>query len=268
MKIFISVDIEGTTAISSWREAIDDGLEYRIQCEIMTNEVLSAVKAINSMYEDAEIYIKDAHGSGRNIDIKKIPDNCYILRGWANNPLCMMEGFDKTFDAVMFIGYHSGAGSLKNPLAHTLNYKKYNNMYINGKSFSEFIMNYYIATYYNVPVIFMSGDKNICQESESYIPNIETVSTFEGISGLSISKGVQRVEKEIYNGVKKALHNILLYKENIVPLPDEYIVKLVYKNQQDAYRNSFYKGMEMVDNYKLLFKAEDYYDVLRMLMFV
>src|SRR5690606_33133031 len=90
------------------------------------------------------------------------------------------------FDAVLFIGYHSAASKDTNPLAHTmttsLDYLK-----INGKIASEFLIHSYIAAYLKVPVVFLSGDKGLCDQVKRINDNISTVAVKEGIGNSTIN---------------------------------------------------------------------------------
>jgi len=88
----------------------------------------------------------------------------------------MMYGIDDTFDGVMFVGYHSGAGTNTSPLSHT-NTGNSSYIKINGEMASEFMINSYIAAMHNVPVLFISGDQGICEEAKKLIPNITTLKT-------------------------------------------------------------------------------------------
>jgi D-aminopeptidase len=46
------------------------------------------------------------------------------------------------------------------------------------------------------------------------------------------------------------------------------IVEVQYKNHKDAYKSSYYPGVEKIDSHTLLFKTDDFYEVLRTLFFV
>ncbi|MDQ9749441.1 M55 family metallopeptidase, partial [Acinetobacter baumannii] len=82
---------------------------------------------------------KDAHEDGRNIIYDMLPDipSIKLIRGWTEDPLCMMSCIDESFDACAFVGYHSGACSDGNPLSHTM-YLKFDYIKLNGEFVSEF----------------------------------------------------------------------------------------------------------------------------------
>ena len=111
MKVFISADIEGIATTTVWEECQKDHAEYPASARQMTKEVKAACEGAIAAGADY-ILIKDAHGTCRNIDPTQLPKCCEIIRGGNGSPITMVEGIDETFDAVMFVGYHSAAGRL------------------------------------------------------------------------------------------------------------------------------------------------------------
>src|SRR3546814_34479 len=119
MKIYISADIEGVAGITNWNEAEKNHPDYPEFRERMTEEVVAACEGAIAAGA-TEILIKDAHGSGRNILAERLPACARLVRGWSGHPLAMVQELDESFDAAMFVGYHSKAGTEANPLDHTL----------------------------------------------------------------------------------------------------------------------------------------------------
>ena len=62
-----------------------------------------------------EVVVRDSHGAKQNLLPGDVDPRARLLRGQSTGPKNMMEGIDKTFDAVVFIGYHARAGT---PNAH------------------------------------------------------------------------------------------------------------------------------------------------------
>jgi len=264
LKIFISSDIEGTAGINDWVETTLNKPDYRYYSEQMTREVRAAcdgaVKA-----GATEIVVKDAHDSARNIIPSKLPMNTKLIRGWSGSPLIMMHGLDSTFDAVIYTGYHSFAGSDGNPLSHSMSTKIFS-LEINDVLASEFTINSLTAAYYRVPSVFISGDKAITDFAESFIDGIKTVSTLEGQGGSSKSINPDLACKLIEKGVFQSLKGN--YKELIPELPESFCVKVSYVRHKDAFRNSFFPGVEQIGPRTLYFKESDFYEVLRKFLFI
>ena len=265
MKIMISADLEGTCGICEWDETKKNHPDNTYFAQQMTREVNAVCEGSLEIDKAIEIYIKDAHDSARNIHPEKLPECIKILRGWEGVPGGMMAGINKGCDAVAMTGYHSGAYSDGNPLSHTSNR---HNQYIkiNGRYASEFMINAYAAAYYEVPVIFLSGDKALCDSAKEICPNIETVAVNEGCGGGAISLHPDVAVKEIKAGMKKALQKDLnAYK---IDLPEHFQVEIEFKEFVKAAKGSYYPGAVRSGTKSVSFDTDDFYEVLRFLFFV
>jgi D-amino peptidase len=264
MKIYISADIEGVTGVSHWDETLKKESDYHEFQEQMTAEVLAACRGALKAGAK-EIYIKDAHETGRNIIAAKLPEEIKLIREWSKHPYSMMQELDESFDAVVMIGYHSGAGSQSSPLSHTLT-ENFSSIKINGKPASEFLINAYTAGLVGVPVVFVSGDKGICDEARSFQERIWTVSVQEGIGASTVSIHPKVAIKKIEDGVEAALLKDMSPLK--VKLPPVFKVKIEFRNHVSAYRASFYPGITRLANKTIQFEHKNYFEVLRTLMFI
>jgi D-amino peptidase len=264
MKVFISADIEGTAGITNWDEARKPHADYPEHRQQMTREVLAACDGANAAGAN-EILIKDAHATGRNIQQVDLPENARLVRGWSGHPMSMVQELDKSFDAALFIGYHSKAGDETNPLAHTLTLDIMR-MRINGVPTSEFLLYAYAAGYVGVPVVFVSGDKQLCADIKGHNPNITTVALSEGKGPSTISIAPKAALDRIRKGVEKALNGNL--KKSLLKMPKRFALEIEYSNPVKAYKSSWYPGCKHIGNRTLRFETRDYFDVLRALKFI
>lgn len=264
MKLYISADMEGITGVVDWDETEhgkEGNVHFRNQ---MTREVAAACEAaVEAGFE--EILVKDAHGPARNIDPSMLPEEVKILRGWTRDPCIMMGGLDGSYDGVLFIGYHSPAGSNGNPLAHTMNgsneYVK-----INGEYASEFLINAYTAAMFKVPVLFLSGDKMLCESVLKLNENIKTLPVSEGIGNASISIHPDLAVKKIKEKVLESLKDD--HSKYLIKLPEKFHVEISFKKHFLAYRGGFYPGAKQTGAKTVEYESSDYMDVLRFLFFV
>lgn len=263
MKIYISADIEGIANVTNWNETELCHDEHAQAAKQMTQEVLAACRGAIAAGA-TEIVIKDAHDSARNIRIADIPDEATLIRGWTNTPESMMAGIDKTFDAAIFIGYHSGAGFNGNPLAHTMN-RGNNYVKINGRMAAEFDMNAYVAAYYDVPVVFVSGDAQLCTHAKELVPAIKTVSVKYGIGNATFNMSCNKACKLIEDGVKHALENPARCK---LESPAAFEMEINFKDCTQALRASFYPGMEQLDARTVRYVGRDIQEMMAARMFV
>jgi len=263
MKIYISADIEGISGIVNWDEATRCKPDYPAFSDEMTKEVQAACEGANSAGAK-EIWIKDAHEGGRNLSFSGLPINAKLIRSFSGHPFCMMQELDNTFDAVLMIGYHSYAGSDRNPLAHTLEpYLSY--IKINDELASEFLINAYTAAYVGVPVVFVSGDAALCEHVRQINNNINTVELNKGVGNSIISIHPQLAFNNIKKGVEASLKGEL--NKCRIPLPEWFKVELSFANHTKAYKASFYPGMRKISATNVLFETNDYFEVLRMMTF-
>jgi len=212
-----------------------------------------------------EIVIKDAHDSAMNIDLSSLPDYVKLHRGWEGDPCSMMSGLDESYDAVLFVGYHSPASSDGNSLSHTMN-TRLHHIKINDEITSEFTINSLYASYLNVPIAFLSGDLNLTELVKKVNPNIEVVATKEGCHGASLSKHPNITNQAIEKTVKSSLEKDL--SKNFVPLPKKFKIEIQYRNHSQAYSASFFPGCKLIGSDKIVFNTNNYYDALVMFKFV
>ena len=264
MKVYISADIEGVAGITNWEEARKEHPTYPEFREEMTAEVVAACEGAIAAGA-SEILIKDAHGSGRNIIAARLPDCARLIRGWSGHPLCMVQELDESFDALMFLGYHSKAGSDGNPLAHTLSLK-ISRLAINGETASELFMHSLAAAMFKVPIVFASGDKGICADAKALIPGITTVPVSEGIGPSTVSIAPRRAQKLIQEGARAALGGDLAACR--LALPEKFTLEITYDNPVEAYRVSWYPGMTKTGPQTVRFENSSYFEILRAIRFV
>lgn len=265
MKVFISADIEGVAGISNWIEARDAYPEYAYFADQMSREVAGACEASNKAGAE-EILIKDAHGTARNINPRLLPKNAKLISGWSGHPFRMVQELDETFDALVFVGYHTFAGANGNPLAHTINSSKIDYIKLNGEYCSEFLMNSYVGAYLGVPIVFLSGDGQICEEAKSLNEDITTVETNVGKGNSSISINPDKSVELIKKGVETSLSGNLKNKK--LELPKNFKVEISYKEHGDAYRNSFYPGAKQTGARTIYFEDQDYFNIMTAFSFL
>jgi D-amino peptidase len=263
MRIYITADIEGVTGATVWDETDEKNPYYAELREQMTAEVAAACEgALNA--GATEILVKDAHGWGRNILPAKLPRQVQLVRAWSGHPFGMMQELDETFHAALAIGYHSRAGSGGSPLAHTMT-GKMAYFKINGQYASEFMISAYTAGWVGVPMVFLSGDAALCQESQAFIPSLSTVAVMRGAGNATVSLHPHLAVERIRAGVEAALKADV--SKCRVLMPSHLTVELRYKNHADARYASFFPGASLIEPHTVGFEGDDYFEVLRFFLF-
>ncbi len=204
-KVLISVDMEGIVGVES-REAAwyQDKAGYEKARALMTDEVNTAVKACSEA-GCKNVYVVDGHGNSKNIIKGKLNKNAKLLKSSEN--LKMMKGIDKNIDRVIFLGYHGMAGKKNSFCAHT-NSPFIKFLKINGREFSEGMLNTLIAKHYNAKVIFISGTDKGVQEIKKVIPRIYSRITSKSLSETRAkSSPIRKSLEELKKNIKEAIKN-------------------------------------------------------------
>lgn len=263
MRVFISADMEGTAGIAAWPETERDKPDYAEFRDLMTAEVIAACEGARAAGA-AEVIIKDAHDSARNLIVDRLPDYTRIIRGWSGHPHGMMFGITPDCVGAIYTGYHSKAGTEANPLAHTTNLR-ISRLLLNGDVASEFTMNALCAAWQGVPSLFLSGDQNMCDEARDMVPGIEAVATLEGAGPSVNSIAPVRARQLIREGVERALTRPAPALP-MIPARMEVVVEFV--NPVDAYRVSWYPGATRHGPRAVAFASTDLFEIQRALRFI
>lgn len=264
MKIFISADMEGLTTTTLPDDYVPGTPDYPFHARQMTAEVVAACEgAIQAGAK--EIYIKDAHEEGNNIDANLLPKCTKLIKNWSGHPYGMVEGINSSFDACLFIGYHAAAGCNGNPLSHTISHKPFS-ITLNGQPVSEFMIYSYVAALEGVPVIFLSGDKQICEDAEELHPAIVTTAVKEGLGASTISLQPQYACDLIRENVERSLKRDLSQAK--IRLPKDFYIEICYHDHFEAEKMSHFPGVKKVDTHTISFTTKDYFEVKRLFSFV
>lgn len=264
MRVYISADLEGITGVSKWNETIKGKEDYERYREQMTREVAAACEGAMEAGADY-ILVKDAHEDGKNLIHSMLPKQVKIISGWSNHPYNMVEGLDESFNAAIFIGYHSGGGSNGSPLAHTLHPNQIKRITINGKEADEFLIHAYACYMIGVPVVAVSGDGDLMRQVREFAPEIKTVAVQEGFGGAIVSIHPELAVERIKRGVKKSLEDLEMYS---FEEPKSYEMLIEFKNHADAYKFSFYPNVEQVNEYTIRYVSNQYINLLTLLLFL
>ena len=258
LKVFISVDMEGVSGLINWDETAQGGPDYPLFRKLMTAEANAAIAGALEAGA-TEIVVRDAHDSARNILPDELRPEARLIREW-NGPLSMMEGLDKTFDAVVFIGYHARAGTPDAVLKHTMSLSLFD-VILNGVRLPEAGWNAAIAGYFDVPVVFLSGDTAICKQVREIVGNVETVAVKDGLGKAASMIHPAKAQDMIQKGVAAALRNLKAYKP-FKPSPP-YKLEVVFTDENLAQRASWVPGAVRTGERSVAFASGDFMDIVK-----
>jgi D-amino peptidase len=188
VRIFISVDMEGIGGITTVRQVTRGTDDYAWARQLMTQETNAAIAGA----ADAgalKIVVSDSHGDMGNILPLELDPRAELVQGTPKLPWSMMTGIEEGFTGCVFLGYHAGSGTAAAILDHTYT-GWFADIRVNGLSWNETHLNAALAGTFGVPLLFVSGDDECCNQATAALPWVKAFSTktaFASMSGRSKS---------------------------------------------------------------------------------
>lgn len=220
MKIFISIDMEGIHGAVSWSDLEGNG--KKVVYQNAWDEIAWIIEGIHvsaKNEEIEEICICDSHSRGEGLPIQGFGDQrVTMVRGYPR-PFYMLEGLDSTYDLLMLVGYHAKIGSLHGMMDHTYSSSAIYRIMINNTEVSEADINALLASWYGVPVGFVSGDDILEHEiMERFATCPIFVRTKEGLGRFSGKMYVPEKLKPLFvQGARQAVESIDVFRPAQIP---------------------------------------------------
>jgi D-amino peptidase len=264
-KVYISADMEGVAGVVTGEQLGPQGFEYPRFREFMTNEVLAAIEGARAAGA-TEILVSDSHGNGQNLLIEKFPKDVQIVRAWPR-PLMMMEGIDATFDAVLFVGYHTSTTNPEGVRAHTMSSANFADIRLNGISVPEAGLNAAIAGHFGVPVALITGDAAIVKEARALLGDVEGAIVkwplgFHSARTVTPDASCELIKEK----ARSAVARTGVFKPYRLKTPVE--LELRFKNYRPAEVLAYLPNVERADAHTIRFRGKDILEVARFLEFV
>jgi D-amino peptidase len=267
LKVYISADMEGITGVASADQLGPTSFEYGRAREWMTAEVLAAIQGAREAGA-TEFVVSDSHGNGQSLLIDKFPSDVpiHIVRSFPR-PLGMMEGIDSSFAAVIFIGYHASTSSTTGVRAHTMSSALLTRISLNGTSMSEAGVNAAIAAHFGVPVVMITGDDAIVDETRQRLGTIEGVAVKHAIGFHSTSTLTPEVAQGlIRQRAKTAVEHRGQMKPYAMARPVS--VEVAFKNYRPVELLGYLPNIQRIDSHTVRFSARDMIEASKFLEFV
>lgn len=259
LKVFICSDMEGIAEAVAWEQCYPTTPIGRNFAKILTDEVRTICDVLGN---GAEIVIRDSHGDAKNINPDRMKKNVRLIQYLDNNPLYMMLGIDASFDCCILHGFHAADGSGKSPLAHTFLENEYIEFRINGDLAGEGTFSLYTAAYFNVPLIYMSGDSGAVEEVKRLSPNtITTVSKdFEHNFIMPRADVCALIKSDLTTALNQFEAVPDIFKIN---LPESFHLKMTYRDPMQAKMSAnMHPGLLMTGSSTIEYQTDDWFDLL------
>ena len=256
--------MEGISGVTSINQIHSDGAEYDRARKRMTAECNLIIEELftNGV---KEVVVNDAHGSMDNLIYEELDSRASLIRGRPKE-WTMMAGIDSTFDGVFLIGYHSRPGQSQAVLDHVYSGKVFS-IKLNGQELGESGLNGRLAGYFEVPVLFISGDEKTTELAREELGKVVTAPVKKAQSRYSaLLYPRKQVESNLREGVKKALDNIGQEPIQAVS-PCELQLSVPKRIMTEVL--TMIPGVEVVDNRTVQYVDDDYksmYQVLQLML--
>jgi D-amino peptidase len=257
--------MEGVAGVVTGEQLGPSGFEYQRFREFTTMEVLAAIEGLRAAGA-GDFVVSDSHGNGQNLLIELLPVDVRLVRSWPR-PLMMMEGIDATFDAVVFLGYHTGSTNREGVRAHTMSSARLTSVRINGAEASEASINAAIAGHYGVPVVLVTGDDATIRETRSLLGNVEGAVVKDAIgfhSAICLTPTVAR--DRIRESASIALRRLDTFEPYRVEVP--VVLEISFKHYRPAELLAFLPNLERPSARTIRASCEDMIAVSKLLQFV
>lgn len=258
MKIFISADMEGIAGVVDFEHIFRDQREHERARMLMTEEVNACIRGVISAGA-TEVVVNDSHGTMRNLYPEQLSQDAELISG-SPKRLGMMEGIDGSYDAAMFIGYHTKKGS-KGVINHTYSLCV-RSIRIDGTEYGEFGINAMVAGFFDVPVICVSGCNEIMKEAKEMFPAIYGAQVKQTINERAAkSLHPKKAQDVIEATAKEAVQNLNKAKP-FTRKNGEVSIEMSFVNTLHAENVAALPMVEQIDPTTIAFKANNMMDGL------
>jgi D-amino peptidase len=175
MRVYIMVDFEGIAGFLEWDDAADatpGGHEKRHRLRTFLSQEVNAAATAAFETGAKEVLVWDSHmpsSNCNNIYIELLHPDTQVIQGWKGLP-SFYPLLDGSFGAGMYIGMHAMEGTPRAITPHT-------RTVLNGRALGEGGMFIAMCSFFQVPVVFVSGDSAAIDQVLELVPAMEHVKT-------------------------------------------------------------------------------------------
>ena len=245
LKVMVLYDMEGVTGAVSYKNVqFPYTAEYAEGRKSLTADVNAAVAGLKAAGVQ-DIVVVDGHGSGNTGG----PD---VLEAELLSPARMiakdrrfdiyMDSYDHSFDAIVAVAMHAGAGNTAGHLSHTYSYEG-SQYKVNGVPFNETMFLAMGAARYKIPVIMVSGDDQFEREVRHGLPWVKCAVVKRALNR-SAAEPVPREEasRRIAAAAKEAVE--ALASARLPEMPGPYRFALTFQDEAQARNAALLPGAE------------------------
>ncbi len=264
MNLYISADMEGTAAVASWTQVDPkNATEYPEYRRLMSQEVRAAIDGAREAGVKG-VLVNDSHSAMRNVMWDELPDDVRMIYG-NRKPFSMTEGIGNQYRAAFFTGYHAGIGTKDGALDHTYSPDTIYNVRVNDMRCNEALLNAAMLGVSGVPLVLITGDRAVVEETQAALPWITGVIVKESIGRYAVnSLSPQLAQQRIREGARTAIEHIAKAKPFVFEPP--LTLEIDFAGTQNADFAELIPGFERIGGRTTRFVHDDFRVVFRAFM--
>jgi D-amino peptidase len=256
MDVYIVMDMEGISGVSGEAVVRVGHQEWagrgRRLATADVNAVIDGALAAGA----GRIWVKDGHAGGdqQNLLIEELNKAAELVTG-SGSVWSHMPGLDRTFDAVMLVGFHARMGTHRAQMDHTITTAAVNEVRLNGVVVGEIGIYAAYAGTRGIPVVLVTGDLAATREATALLGDITTVSVQEAYGRFS---GRLLAPSEAHARIRNAATAALKRAGRPWALEPPYTVAVDFLRSAEADMAEFVPGAQRVAARTVEFTHTDY----------
>jgi D-amino peptidase len=249
LKILVLYDMEGVSGATEVKNTnFSAPSEYKIGREALTADVNAAIAGLKAAGV-TNIVVVDGHGSGNSTEPDVYEDRLAAPAKMISREASFdiyMDSYDHSFDAIVAVAMHAGAGNRSGFLSHT--YTGYGVDYrVNGVPFNETMILGMGAARLKIPVIAVSGDDQLEKELRRQMPWVQYATVKHAVGRakaepLAPAEVARRIETAARTAVEQ------LDAARLMEMPGPYRFALTFQDEAQARSAATLPGAELLTN--------------------
>jgi D-amino peptidase len=256
--------MEGMPGTWSFEQEKSDRSIVRKAINNHVKDVLEAMLASSDSKKITEIIIADDHGMCNSVDYElTLLDKRISLISGSPRSHYMMSALDTNIDAVFFLGYHAGSGTINASMDHTYSSSRIHSIWINDRLMNETLINAAFAGHYNIPVLLITGDLALYEElRQTELAKAEFVITKEALARFSAKNySLLKVREETKLKVELALKKIRERNE-VFSFSSPITLKALFSTTSIADAVSVIPSARRIDGRTVIFGADNFKTIM------
>ena len=173
--VLIISDAEGVAGVCRQSQVEQGNAEMQ---RLLTGEINAAVRGFLKAGAP-QVVVWDGHGGSWTLSAQTIHDQARLITGSLGPNMLLDSG---RFAAIAFVGQHARANRERAVMAHSYSSLGIQKLTMNGAEVGEIETRSALAGAFDVPVIFLTGDRAAAEDLLAIVPAAEVAIVKEGLS--------------------------------------------------------------------------------------